>query len=213
MREQTLVDYTQTLHARLFSEQYLKSVGNLIDFSSITKDSVVYKALFSDHNNDNDEDRQTKMSMRASLQFLTERTRSAPFKLKDETNNSVTRSWVSPCSKIYILTTAENTNTFPIMKPGPGVQTSLKSKGLGRAFKSRSLNYHEFHRVVIQRKPSKRIQVASLKKHFFNISLVTSTRSLLSIYNSKRQYVSKTARPKSQFSFPLHFATDGIVDI
>ena len=208
-----MVDYTQTLHARLFSQQYFKSVGHLIDFSSITKDSVVYKALFSDHDDDDDKDRQTKMSMRASLEFLTERTRSAPFHIKDETNNSVTRSFISPCSKIYILTTAEDTNTFPIMKPGPGVQTSLKSKGLGRAFKSRSLNYHEFHRVVIQRKPSKRIRVASLKKHFFNISLVTSTRSLLSVYNSKRQYVSKTARPKSQFSFPLHYVTDGIVDI
>lgn len=208
-----LIDYTQTLHARLFSEQYLKSVGSILDFSSITNDSIVFNTLFKDHDDDNDEERQTKVSMRASLNFLRDKTRSQPFHLKDETNNSVTKSWVSPCSKIYILTTAENTNTFPIMKPGPGIQTNLKSKGIPRAFKSRSLNYHEFVNVVIKKKPSKRIQVASLKKHFFNISLVTSTRSLLSVYNTKRQYVSKTARSSSQFSFPLHFRQDGIVDI
>ena len=207
------VEYKQTLHARLFAQQYLKSISPMIDFSSITADSVIYGSLFEDHNDDNDDEKQSKMSMRASLKFLTEKTRSQPFHLKDETNNSVTKSWISPCSKIYILTVAEATNTFPIIKPGPGVQANLKSKGIARAFKSRSLDYHEFLNVVIKKKPTKRIEVASLKKHFFRISLVKTTRSLLSVYNTKRQYVSKTARPSSQFSFPLHYVKDGIVDI
>ena len=207
------MEYKHTLHARLFSEQYLKSVSPILDFSSLTSNSVVYGSLFEDHDDDNDEEKQSKMSMRASLRFLTEKTRSQPFHVKDETNNSVTKNWISPCSKIYILTVAENTNTFPIMKPGPGIPFSLKSKGIPRAFKSKSMNYHEFVNVVIKKKPTKRIQVASLKKHFFRISLIKTTRSLLSVYNTKRQYVSKTARPSSQFSFPLHYVTDGIVDI
>ena len=201
------------LHARLFSEQYLKTICPLLDFSSITTDSVIYGSLFQEHDDDNEDEKQSKMSMRAGLNFLTERTRSQPYHLKDETNNSVTKSWISPCSKIYILTTAEQTNTFPIMKPGPGIQANLKSKGIARAFKSRSLDYFEFENVVLKKKPTKKIQVSSLKKHFFRISLIKTTRSLLSVYNTKRQYVSKTARPSSQFSFPLHYTTDGIVDI
>ena len=207
------MEYSDTLHAQLFSEQYFKSVGPLIDFSSITQDSVVYNSLFKTRSDDSDDEKQNKLSMRASLKFLTEKTKSQPFHIKDELSNTVSKSWISPASKIYILTTAERTDTFPFIEPGPGVQTNLKSKGIARAFRSKALNYHEFERVVIKKKPTKRIQVASLKKKFFKISLVKTTRSLLQIYNTKRQYVEKTARPSSQFSFPLHFKTDGIVDI
>ena len=207
------IDYTKSFHAELFSQQYIKAVGGLIDYSSLTTDSIVYKALFEDRDDDMDDVKETKMSLRASLDFLAKATKSQPFHLKDETSNSVTKAWLSPCSKVYILTTAEDTNTFPILKPGPGVQLNLKSKGIARAFKSRSLDYHEFVNVIIKKRQTKRIQVASLKKHFFRISLIKTTRSLLSIHNNKRQYVEKTARPSSQFSFPLHYVSDGIVNI
>ena len=66
----TNIDFHDTIHATRFATAYLKSLYRVLDYSSITEQSIIFQTLFAVKEHHSIEEKQERESLQANLKFL-----------------------------------------------------------------------------------------------------------------------------------------------
>lgn len=99
----------------------------------------------------------------------------------------------------------ENLTHFPILTEKESNILTCRAKGVPQRIKEREISLEYFQDVVMRNQSTKKASVYSMRKHNFRVSIIKSSRKILSNFTSKRLYNSNFRCSRSFFSFPLHF--------
>ena len=109
----------------------------------------------------------------------------------------------------YMITTMTDNNLsqFPILMEEKSDILSCRAKGVPQHVKKREISLQYFENIVKNNQASRKVTVHSMRRRNFKISIIKSSRSLLSNFTSKRLYCDHYRRKPTFFSFPLHMKT------
>lgn len=99
----------------------------------------------------------------------------------------------------------QNLAHFPILTENESNILTCRAKGVPQRIKEKEISLEYFQDVVMKNQSTRKATVYSMRKKDFKISIVKSSKKLLSNFTSKRLYNSTYRCPRSWFSFPLHF--------
>ena len=125
-------------------------------------------------------------------------------------------SYFSPhtLNRQYMITTMpeENIANFPILMESKSNILTCRAKGVPQRIKEQEISLEYFQDVVMRNQSTRKATVYSMRKRDFKISIVKSSKKLLSNFTSKRLYNSSYRCPHSFLSFPLHFKELNLVE-
>ena len=185
--------YEKSLPAHMISTSFIKSFGNVLDYSSIVgPDSFIEKTLINN-----------SPTLVAQTKILGDLTKNQPLLLKDETNGVPMKTIITAATKQNMILTFPSLDSFPCVKSDAKV-LSRKIKGLNRSH-HKFVEYDDFVSCVLHKKTPKTIETARLQKCSYRIFLARSSRKCLGRFTSKRYLHSKYRRNSSFFSWPLNW--------
>ena len=102
------------------------------------------------------------------------------------------------------MTKYERNDTFPLLEAGMGKELAVKAKGINRNF-AKFLEISHFKKLIKDKQPASKIDIAYLKRHRLKVYLVTNRKYCLSDFNTKRAIVDDMITKRSHLSCPLFF--------
>ena len=99
----------------------------------------------------------------------------------------------------------ENLAHFPILTENKSNILTCRAKGVPQRIKEREISLEYFQDVVMRNQSTRKATVYSMQKQNYRVSIIKSSKKILSNFTSKRLYNSNFRCSRSFLSFPLHF--------
>ena len=81
--EKKEIPFEYSLHAKRFASHIIQTYGKILDWSSISPNNFVYRTLTTNYDQTDDGDAEA-LAIKTELEFLSQRTRNMPFRVKNE---------------------------------------------------------------------------------------------------------------------------------
>ena len=102
--------------------------------------------------------------------------------------------------------TQQNLSHFPILLDKTSDILTCRAKGVPQQVKKKEISLEYFKDVVMRdRHTKKKVTIHSMRRRDFKISIIKTSKQLLSNFTSKRLFNSHFRKNYTFFSFPLHF--------
>ena len=77
------IPFEYSLHAKRFASHIIQTYGKILDWSSISPNNFVYRTLTTNYDQTDDGDADA-LAIKTELEFLSQKTRNMPFRVKNE---------------------------------------------------------------------------------------------------------------------------------
>ena len=216
IQKQTSVLYKNSLIARELGSINFRIWHELLDFSSLAQDSIVFQSFFS-----------PSTALSTMARYLGGATRKKLFKFQSEVNFYDIQHLLSPAIKSYQVQLVaddcripvlgqepltEETSSFPSLAPrdplnrlGAGKDCLKKCKGVRRSILRFQTSLADFVLTCKTNTASRRITQYAIRKKQFRLYLTSENKMLLSRIVIKRLTFAELSTLWSFFTFPLCF--------
>ena len=187
------IPFEESIPAYLLSRAFIKSIGPILDFSSILgPESYIEKAFLSN-----------SKTLTAQAKILSVLTKNRPMLIKDETNAQPMKALIAGSCKQHICTVFTNTQSFPLCDGEYKVLTK-KAKGLPRS-RHNQVTLADYVSVCVNKNDARVIGTARIQRSAYRLYLTKGSKKCLGRFTVKR-YLDSRHRTKSSFySFPLNW--------